>query len=233
MKKFQQILKKSLLFCYLIIVHIFAAFFIFNYYIAPYLNFNEVNIEKVEEPVKEIPPLLPIPSIAPAETPVNTGLETEQNSVSGQFSESSLMIPVVGIKREDLQDTYTAARSENRVHNAIDIIAPGGTPVVAASDGVIAKFFESERGGITIYQFSPDKHFIYYYAHLQKRADNLNENDFVKKGTLIGYVGDTGNSGTGNYHLHFEIMISEDSKSYWKGTDLNPYPLLKEGIEAR
>jgi murein DD-endopeptidase MepM/ murein hydrolase activator NlpD len=120
------------------------------------------------------------------------------------------------------------------VHNAIDIIAPVGTPVVAVSDGEIAKLFYSNGGGgITTYQYSPDKHFIYYYGHLQKRADNIKEGDFIKQGTVVGFVGDTGNSGAGNYHLHFSISILADPKRIFDGTEINPFPLLKNGIEAK
>ncbi len=245
MKKPAQILKRTLLVFYAILIHIFAAMFIYQEFIKPYFTYDEVKIENVQDLTKEekYPTPLPIPSTVPtSETPndfnqnnqsnsnVSTG-NTTQDNTSISVSNTTLMIPVAGIKRGQLQDTYTDDRSEGRVHNAIDIIAPVGSPVVATSDGEIVKFFDSERGGITIYQFSPDKHFIYYYAHLQKRAENLNEHDFVKQGTIIGYVGDTGNAGAGNYHLHFEIMISEDPKSYWKGTDINPYPLLKNGLE--
>ncbi len=125
------------------------------------------------------------------------------------------------------------SRSQGRVHNAIDIIAPLGTPVLAAADGEIAKFFDSQRGGITIYQRSADGHFIYYYAHLQKRADNLREGDFVKQGTVLGYVGDTGNAGAGNYHLHFSITIPSDPKRIFDGDEINPFSLLKNAIESK
>lgn len=221
---------------YLVFIHIFAAMFLYRTFVIPYFTYDELKIEVVRETAEkkeEFPLPQPFPAIAEVQTPAESDFNADPKDTSISINDTTLMIPVVGIGRGDLQDTYTASRSEGRVHNAIDIIAPGGTPVVAASDGEIAKFFDSERGGITIYQFSPDKHFIYYYAHLQKRAENLNENDFVKKGTVIGYVGDTGNSGAGNFHLHFEIMISEDGKNYWKGTDINPYPLLKNGIESR
>ncbi len=112
-------------------------------------------------------------------------------------------------------------------------MAPLGTPVVAVADGEIAKFFDSERGGITIYQYSSDKKFVYYYGHLQKRAENLSEKDYVRRGTVIGYVGDTGNSGAGNYHLHFSIAILDDPKRIFDGTEINPYPLLKDALESR
>ncbi len=239
MKRLTQILKKTLLVFYLIFIHIFAAVFIYQTFINPYFTYDEVKIEAVKEPAEkkqDFPTLQPFPSIAEVQTTAesNANVNQDNSAVSTvSVSNQTLMIPVVGIKREELQDTYNDTRSEGRVHNAIDIIAPGGTPVAAASDGEIAKFFDSERGGITIYQFSPDKHFVYYYAHLQKRSENLQEHDFVKQGTIIGYVGDTGDAGEGNYHLHFEIMIPDNPKSYWKGTDINPYPLLKNGIESR
>ncbi len=143
-----------------------------------------------------------------------------------------LLIPVAGIKLGDLQDTYTQSRAGGRVHNAIDIMAAGGTPVLAAADGEIAKFFDSEAGGTTIYQRSADRKFVYYYAHLQRRAEGVREGMTVKRGTVIGYVGDSGNAGAGNYHLHFSIIIPDSAGGFWNGTNINPYPLLKEGIEA-
>lgn len=150
-----------------------------------------------------------------------------QNTTSGAVVFSKLMIPVVGIKPENLRDTFNDARSDNRVHDAIDIMAEKNAVVVAAADGEIARFFDSERGGITIYQYSADKKLIYYYAHLDRRAENIKEGDFVKQGTTIGYVGDTGNSGAGNYHLHFAIWTIDDPKRFYDGTNINPYPLLK------
>jgi len=108
-------------------------------------------------------------------------------------------------------------------------MAPVGTPVLAAAKGEIVKFFDSVPGGITIYQASEDKKFIYYYAHLQRRADNLAPGTVVAQGTVIGYVGDTGNAGAGNYHLHFSIARVPDPKRYWEGSYLNPYPFLKTG----
>ncbi len=154
----------------------------------------------------------------------------ENNNTAVVTPSGTLMIPVVGIKREDLRDTFDDARSEGRVHDAIDIIAAGGTPVVAAIDGKIIKFFDSEKGGVTIYQLGPDEHTVYYYAHLQRRANDLQEGVLVKQGTLLGFVGDTGNAGPGNYHLHFAIWTIAEPKHFYDGTNLNPYPLLKQGI---
>ena len=139
-----------------------------------------------------------------------------------------LIIPVTGVRPEQLQDTFTAARSEGRSHDAIDIMAPAGTPVLAASDGEIVRLFQSDRGGTTIYQLSPDKKLVFYYAHLQRYADGLVAGRFARQGEVIGYVGDTGNAGAGNYHLHFSIAVLADPKRYWEGTNINPYPLLRK-----
>lgn len=140
-----------------------------------------------------------------------------------------LIIPVANIQPAQLRDTFTEARSEGRVHNAIDILAPQGTPVLAAADGKIVRFFNSERGGITLYQLSNDQRVVFYYAHLQRYAEGIAEGRPVRPGDTIAYVGDTGNAGAGNYHLHFGVWLITDPKRYWDGDNLNPYPLLKEG----
>lgn len=150
-------------------------------------------------------------------------------NLSSLVPPGKLQIPVAGINEEELYDTYNDARSEGRVHNAIDIIAPQGTPVLATTDGKIVKLFQSEKGGITIYQLDPNQRVIYYYAHLDRYADGLAEGQIVTRGDVIGYVGNTGNAGEGNYHLHFGISIVDDPRQFWGGTPVNPYPLLKGG----
>ena len=135
---------------------------------------------------------------------------------------------MVGVKPDQLTDTFADARSEGRVHDAIDIPAAAGTPVVAAADGEIARLFASERGGTTIYQLSADRKLVFYYAHLQRYADGLAAGKFVRQGEIIAYVGDTGNAGVGNFHLHFSISVISDPKRYWEGTNINPYPLLRK-----
>jgi murein DD-endopeptidase MepM/ murein hydrolase activator NlpD len=138
----------------------------------------------------------------------------------------SLVVPVAGIGISGLADTYTQARSGGRVHNAIDILAPHGTPVIAAVDGTVRKLFTSRAGGLTVYQFDVNEERVYYYAHLDRYAD-LAEGQFVTQGTVIGYVGTTGNAGN-TPHLHFSIETLPPTKEWWKGTPLNPYPLLVE-----
>jgi murein DD-endopeptidase MepM/ murein hydrolase activator NlpD len=235
-KRFFKTIKKFFLILYLLGIHALALLFAYEKFVKPYLDAQHTEVAEVGDPTEKtpVPTVLPIPSIEPPPTPAP--VETNANQPTDNSlpaASNALMIPVAGIKREQLQDTFNDARSEGRVHNALDIMAPLGTPVVAVADGEIAKFFDSERGGITIYQYSSDRRYIYYYAHLQKRADNLKEKDFVTRGTVIGYVGDTGNSGAGNYHLHFTIAVLDDGQRFWEGTDINPYPLLKDGIESR
>jgi len=140
----------------------------------------------------------------------------------------SLIIPVAGVRPDQLIDTFDAARSEGRVHDAIDIPAAAETPVIAAADGKILKLFHSDRGGTTIYQLSANEELVFYYAHLSRYADGLVEGNLVKQGEVIAYVGDTGNAGPGNYHLHFSIATVADPKRYWEGTNINPYPLLHD-----
>jgi murein DD-endopeptidase MepM/ murein hydrolase activator NlpD len=157
----------------------------------------------------------------------NNQAAAKDAALAGSFVGTlKLIIPVVGVRPDQLLDTFTDARSEGRVHDALDIPAPAATPVVAAADGEIIKLFQSERGGTTIYQLSPDKKLVFYYAHLQRYADGLAPGKFVKQGEVIAYVGDTGNAGVGNFHLHFSISVVADPRRYWEGTNINPYPLL-------
>ncbi|HEX6084457.1 MAG TPA: M23 family metallopeptidase [Thermoanaerobaculia bacterium] len=140
-------------------------------------------------------------------------------------STSFLVVPVKGIRIDQLHDNFLQPRGGGRIHRAIDILAPHGTPVVAAVDGTIRKLFTSKAGGLTIYQFDREENRVYYYAHLDAYADGLAENAFVKQGTVIGYVGITGNA-RGTPHLHFSIEDLPPTKEWWKGEPVNPYPLL-------
>ena len=138
-----------------------------------------------------------------------------------------LLVPVQGVKAASLVNTYDQARGQGRRHDAIDIMAPRGTPVLAVADGVVMKLFQSERGGITLYELAPDRRTIYYYAHLDRYAAGIAEGKPLRRGQVLGYVGDTGDADPGNYHLHFEVSTTADPKKYWGGTPENPYPLLQ------
>lgn len=140
-----------------------------------------------------------------------------------------LIVPVAGVKPQDLVDTFTQAREGGvRTHNAIDITAPRGTPVLAASAGLVEKLFLSEAGGKTIYIRSADRKWIYYYAHLDEYAPGLAEGMIVGRGQPIGTVGYSGNANPDAPHLHFEIMTaSPHTKWSERISTLNPYPLLE------
>ncbi|MEO7563682.1 MAG: M23 family metallopeptidase [Sphingomicrobium sp.] len=140
---------------------------------------------------------------------------------------AGLIIPVAGIKANQLVDTFTAARAGGaRRHDAIDIMAPDGTPVYAVADGTIEKLFDSVRGGITLYERSNDRQWIYYYAHLLAYAPGLAEGQRVKRGQFIGRVGHSGDASPAGPHLHFAINQMVAGEKWWNGTPINPYPLL-------
>jgi murein DD-endopeptidase MepM/ murein hydrolase activator NlpD len=141
---------------------------------------------------------------------------------------TGLAIPVLGIRQSELVDTFTQARAAgHRVHDAIDIMAPAGSPVVAAAPGIVEKlYFSYGGGGITAYVRSPDRHWTYYYAHLRDYARGLKEGEYLKQGDPIGSVGSTGNASPSGPHLHFAVNKMEPGQRWWQGTPINPYPLL-------
>lgn len=145
-----------------------------------------------------------------------------------------LAMPVANVRRADLVDSWGQDRDGGeRRHNAIDIMAPGGTPVTAAAPGRIEKLFRSAAGGTTAYVRSADGAWSFYYAHLAGYAPGLAEGQSVRAGDPIGYVGDTGNAGAGNTHLHFAVSRMRDGEGWWQGEPVNPYPLLAGNAPPR
>ena len=150
----------------------------------------------------------------------------KQKPLAPNVSGSGWAVPVLGIAPEDLVDTFTAARSEGRTHNAIDILAPRGTPVVAAFGGTVQRLFTSDKGGLTVYVLGDEGRIVTYYAHLDAYAPGLEAGQRIAQGEPIGTVGDTGNAAPGNTHLHFAIWTIEPGDSFWDGEPINPYDLL-------
>jgi len=138
-----------------------------------------------------------------------------------------LKLPVDGVDRQDLRNTFAESRG-SRTHEALDILAPRGTRVRAVEGGRIQKLFTSKAGGLTIYEFDPTQTFAYYYAHLDRYEDGLQEGQMVKRGDVIGYVGSTGNAAPDAPHLHFAIFRLGPEKKWWKGEPLNPFLVLSE-----
>lgn len=168
-------------------------------------------------------PLRP-PSPAAGSTAPQSPADAVASAVHGK-----LLVPVQGIKLANLSDTYDQPRGTQRHHEALDIMAPKGTPVLAAADGKVAKLFTSKPGGTTLYQFDPSEKYAYYYAHLDRYADGIQEGMIVKRGDVIGYVGVTGNSDPNAPHLHFAVFELTPEKQWWKGTPINPFPLMSDG----
>jgi murein DD-endopeptidase MepM/ murein hydrolase activator NlpD len=156
---------------------------------------------------------------------------TADVSVTGadvaHLRERGLIVPVQGVATSDLVDSFDDARTGHR-HEALDILAPRGTSVVAAGDGTIAKLFTSAAGGLTIYEFDPAKEYVYYYAHLDGYASGIKEGDDVKRGELLGYVGTTGNAPKNTPHLHFAIEKLGPDKRWWQGTAVNPFLVWRD-----
>ena len=169
-------------------------------------------------------PRLPLPLVSMRGAPMSP--DSMPTTKPTAISANDLLIPVQGVIASQLTDTFADARSADRVHDAIDIMAPAGTPVLAVADGHVEKLFTSKLGGLTIYEFNQDGTLAYYYAHLQRYADDLSEQKTIRRGQVIGYVGSTGNASPEAPHLHFAIFELGPEKQWWKGEAINPYPWL-------
>ncbi|WP_341632370.1 M23 family metallopeptidase [Sphingomonas agri] len=174
----------------------------------------------VPQPAPQVARSGPVVTIKPQNAP--PVVVAEQVSVAP----SGLALPVVGVRADQLTDTFDAARAAGRRHDAIDIMAAEGTPVIAAADGTIEKLFNSVRGGMTIYERSPDQKWEFYYAHLSSYAPGLHEGQQVKRGQVIARVGHTGDASAAGPHLHFAINTMGPNERWWNGMPINPYPLL-------
>jgi peptidoglycan LD-endopeptidase LytH len=176
------------------------------------------------------PSTVPGDSTDVADTPFAPAIDLSRPSLGPEVSDLSrlqsreLLFPVPGFDVKSLRDDFAEKRGD-RVHEAIDILAPRGTPVLAVDDGEIVKLFNSARGGLTVYHFDPSGRYCYYYAHLDRYAEGLAERQPVKKGQRLGYVGTSGNASTSVPHLHFTIFKLGEDKHWWEGTAINPFPL--------
>ena len=140
-----------------------------------------------------------------------------------------LVIPVEGVRADQLVDTFDDARGQGRVHDAIDIMAPRGTPVIAAAAGTVEKLFDSKLGGHTLYIRRPGGQWIDYYAHLDAYVPGLAEGQKIAQGVMIGAVGSTGDASPEAPHLHYAINAMAPGEGWWQGKAVNPYPMLKAG----
>ncbi|MBA4072861.1 MAG: metalloendopeptidase [Gemmatimonas sp.] len=143
------------------------------------------------------------------------------------LTERGLMVPVEGVSPEKVPDTYWQARDGGaRTHQALDILAKRGTPVLSVDSGTVLRLSRSTLGGITIYTTDPARRFVFYYAHLDRYAEGLREGKAIAQGEVIGYVGSTGNAPKNTPHLHFQVMRFVDERTWWNGPPLDPRPFL-------
>jgi len=149
-------------------------------------------------------------------------------ATTGALPAGRLRVPVDGIDIDTFKGGFEQRRGGDRPHEAIDILAPRNTPVVAVENGTIAKLFDSKAGGHTIYQFDPSGRLAYYYAHLERYADGVHEGQVVAQGEIIGYVGTSGNAPPNTPHLHFAVFELDDTHRWWKGKAIDPYRVFKD-----
>ena len=163
---------------------------------------------------------------APPESPAGGELPVTADDLRW-LRARNLIVPVAGIRAATIPSSFSDKRG-TRQHNAIDILAPRGTPVLSADEGVVAKIDTSDGGGLSLYVAGPGERFIFYYAHLDAYRRGITEGMRVAKGDTIGYVGTTGNAPPNTPHLHFAIARADRDKRWWKGTPLDPLPLLRD-----
>lgn len=141
---------------------------------------------------------------------------------------NSILFPVPGVDSTRLDDSFDDPRDGGaRRHNAIDIMAPRGTPVLSAQDGRVLRLSKNPKGGITVYATDLDERFVYYYAHLERYHPGLYDGKPLLRGDTLGYVGTTGNAPANLPHLHFQVMRMPADRKFWEGDPVNPYPLLR------
>lgn len=174
----------------------------------------------------------PAPAVSAPVPGPGTALEPPSDDGAALLAARPLIVPVAGIAPADLMDTFEEKRPGQRSHEAIDIVAPRGTPVYAVDDGTLAKLFTSVPGGLTLYQFDPEGNLAYYYAHLDRYAPGLKEGMTLRRGDLIGYVGSTGNASPATPHLHFAVFRLGPQRHWWQGQAVNPYPALRRARPA-
>lgn len=167
----------------------------------------------------------PAPPVEPAAQAIEEPRDAVRETARSAPRAEGLLIPVLGVAREDLRDNFHDARGK-RVHRALDIMAKRGTPVVAAADGRVAKVYRHILGGLSVYQYDAKGEYVYYYAHLDAYAKGLAEGAELKRGDPIGYVGTTGNASPSAPHLHFAVIRMGPGKRWYRGEPLNPYTLL-------
>jgi peptidoglycan LD-endopeptidase LytH len=188
--------------------------------------------------LQPLPPMAPLPELAPESripgvAPAPGGdrivaAAAERDPSLDLLREHGLLVPVRGILASQIPDTYDAPRDGARVHNAQDILAKRGTPVLAADDGTILHIGTNALGGNVVWTTDPSRRFAFYYAHLDRWAKGLHDGQTVSRGDVLGYVGTTGNAPKDTPHLHFQVVRIVSGKRYSDGPPVNPLPFFTQ-----
>jgi peptidoglycan LD-endopeptidase LytH len=183
--------------------------------------------------VLPVPPPSPrIPSVAGGDIVGDTGAVATKASDLATLA-AELIIPLPGVKASELRDTFNEMRGGGtRTHEALDIMAPRGTPVLSASNGRVLKLHDSKDGGLMVYAADASDRFVLMYAHLDHYADGMRDGLPLRQGQVIGYVGTTGNAAENAPHLHFGIAHPRDVKLWWTGPAIDPRPLLQQATSG-
>jgi murein DD-endopeptidase MepM/ murein hydrolase activator NlpD len=175
------------------------------------------------------PTLPPAPEPAPTRVPTDLPAAAQPLAVQppAPGAAPTLAMPIAGVDPSTLHSNFNDARGGHK-HEALDIMSPRGTPVLAVAEGNVAKLFNSKQGGLTVYQFDDTQKWCYYYAHLDHYAAGLKEGTLLRKGEVLGYVGSTGDASPEAPHLHFSVFVLGPEKHWWQGTAVDPLPMLKQ-----
>ncbi len=173
-------------------------------------------------------PGTPAPTTATpdATAPVITPVPTTGVSTGGR-----LRMPIDGIPVDAMKGGFYETRGKRRPHEAVDLLAPRNTPIHAVEEGTVAKLFNSKAGGLTVYELDPTGRLVYYYAHLERYAEQLHDGQHVSQGEVIGYVGTSGNAPKDTPHLHLAVFETDGDKRWWKGTPIDPYPIFRDRVK--
>src|SRR5579885_1740119 len=177
----------------------------------------------------------PAPEAAPAppvEAPARTAVVSPSRPVAEPSTDAEylsarhLLVPVAGADMSKVDDTFLDGRDGERIHHAIDILAPRGTPILSADDGKILRMSTNALGGITMYTVDPSNRIVYYYAHMDHYNDAMSPGRAISRGDTLGFVGTTGNAPKDTPHLHFQIMRWPADGKYWNGEPIDPFEFL-------
>jgi uncharacterized membrane protein len=169
-----------------------------------------------------------LPVAKPAPTPPIAASVTDVEILTAEIA-----MPLAGIDPAKLHDSFNDLRGGGvRRHEALDIMAPRRTPIVSAASGKVLKLFTSKAGGLMVYAADSAERFILMYAHLDAYAEGLKGDQPLQRGQLIGYVGSTGNAAPNAPHLHFALARTDNVVDWWKGTPVDPLPILQRAVVA-